>query len=44
MERPKIQLVHGLIINVAGDGLDRLVIGVGGRVTVKLLLVGDEVL
>ena len=44
MERPQIELMHGLIIDVAGDGLDGLVVGVGGRVAVKFLFVGDEVL
>ena len=44
MERPQIELMHGLIIEVAGDGLDGLVVGVVGRATVKLLFVGDEVL
>jgi hypothetical protein len=44
LERPQIQLMHSLIIEVAGDGLDGLVVGVGGRITVKLLLVGNEVL
>jgi hypothetical protein len=36
--------MHSFIIEIAGDGLHRLVFGVGGRVAVKLLLVGDEVL
>lgn len=44
LERPEVQLVHGLIIDVGRDARNGLVPGVDSGVPVKFLLVTDEVL
>ena len=41
---PKVELVHGLIINVGRDGLDVMIFGVYAHIAVQFLLVANEVL
>lgn len=44
LERPKIHLVHCLVVDVAGNRRDRLVVRINSRIAVQFLLIGNEVL